>query len=159
MSVRVNGVMIQTAASKPWKEAPSDTPKGTVRMRHSEGPEEINACLTCEEPNCTGGQYCHRVKAGRRADTQNGDVKYKRAKKPIPEDFMEVYLTGMPIKDIARHYHVHDVRPYDWLAELGIEPRRGGKRNAENNKNLRSVPTGATRRRAKTAGKKQAVGK
>lgn len=111
--------MIQTAASKPWKEAPSDALKGTVRMRHSEGPEEINACLTCEEPNCTGGQYCHRVKAGRRADTQNGAVKYKRAKKPIPDDFMEIYLSGMPIKAIARHYHVHDVRPYDGWQNWG----------------------------------------
>ena len=131
MSVRVNGVLVQTAASKPWKETPSDTPKGTVRMRHSEGPEEINACLTCEEPNCTGGQYCHRVKAGRRADTQNGAVKYKRAKKPIPEDFMEVYLTGMPIKAIARRpsphgegglkYHIQTERG----TNMGVPPHTG----------------------------------
>ena len=159
MSVRVNGVLVQTAASKPWKEAPSDTPKGTVRMRHSEGPEEINACLTCEEANCTGGQYCLRVKSARKLDIQSGDTKYSLKKKPIPPDFLEVYLSGMPIKSIARHFHVHDLRPYEWLAELGIEPKRGGARNAKSDKNLQSVPAGATRCRTKAAGKKQAAGK
>lgn len=57
-------MLVQTAASKPWKEAPSDTLKGTVRMRHSEGPEEINACLTCEEPNCTGGSIATESRPG-----------------------------------------------------------------------------------------------
>lgn len=159
MSVRVNGVLVQTAAFKPWKETPSDAPKCLVKMRHAEGPEEINACLTCEEPKCTGGQYCRRVKAGRQLDIRNGDTKYNIKKKPIPEDFLEIYLTGMTIKQIARHYHVHDLKPYEWLAELGIEPRRRGARNAESDKNLQSVPAGTARRRTKAAGKKQAAGK